>query len=471
MPAASRVFSSLRLTAVAGVAALLMTGAASAQQAAPPAAAPAEEGAVGAIEIAALIGDSVSNADDARYSDVAEAIQRFRNRDQLSARTFLERAVQKDPKLPPVGVLMAKLQLLSGNAAGVRPALEQAVQEDSAGDPEPYLLLAEEALAGQRTIEADALFDKAVSMIEKYTTNAKRKRQFEIRAYRGRAIIGERRQDWEQAESDLRKWIEQDPEEASAYQRLGQVLFQYQTDAKDTEGFAAFKKAKELNKELPSPFVSAALMYSRNGKTARAMESFERAFAESGTDQTTLIAYAQALVKANQLPKAETVLKKAREVAANTDSVWLLSGVAARMAGDTKAAEQYLMQALALSPMNRDVLNQLSLVLLESEAEGSKARALQFAQLNQQLNQNNPDINVTLAWVLFQNGDARNATAALRQGLQGGALSPDGSFLLAKILLVRDDKTNAKRLLESALKSDQGIFVERKEAERILGTL
>ncbi|TWT97065.1 tetratricopeptide repeat protein [Botrimarina colliarenosi] len=426
---------------------------------------------VAAIGVEALIGDSVSNPSDARYSDVAEAIQRFRNRDQLSARTFLERAVQKNPKLPPVGVMLAKLQLLSGNAAAVRPALEQAVQEDSAGDPEPYLLLAEEALAGQRTIEADALFDKAVQLINDYSANAKRKRQFEIRAYRGRAIIGERRKDWEQAESDLRKWIEQDPDEASAQQRLGQVLFQYQTDEKDRQGFEAFTKAKQLNKELPSPYVSAALMYSRNGKTARAMEAFEKAFRESGTDQTTLIAYAQALVKANQLDKAESVLKKARDVAPDADSVWLLSGVAARMAGDSKAAEQYLMKALSLSPSNRDILNQLALTLLESGDEGAKARALQFAQLNQQLNQNNPDINVTLAWVLYQNGDARNATTALRQGLQGGALSPDGSFLLAKVLLERDDKTNAKRLLESALKSDQGIFVERKEAEQILSTL
>lgn len=429
------------------------------------------EPAAASIGAEALIGDSVSNPNDARYSDVAEAIQRFRNRDQLSARTFLERAVQKNANLPPVGVLMAKLQLLSGNTAGVRPALEQAVQEDSAGDPEPYLLLAEEALAGQRTIEADALFDKAVSMIEAYNANAKRKRQFEIRAYRGRAIIAERRKEWEKAESDLRKWIEQDPEEASAYQRLGQVLFQYQDDSKDRQGFEAFKKAKDLNKELPSPYVSAALMYSRNGKTARAMESFEKAFRESGTDQTTLIAYAQALVKANQLDKAETVLEKARGVASDADSVWLLSGVAARMAGDPQAAERYLMQALSLSPMNRDVLNQLALTLLDSGDSTAKARALQFARLNQQLNQNNPDINVTLAWVLYQNGDARNATAALRQGLQGGALSPDGSYLLAKILLERDDKTNAKRLLESALKSDQGIFVERKDAEQILSSL
>lgn len=423
------------------------------------------------LDAKALIGDSVSNPADGRFSDVAEAIQRFLNRDQLSARTFLERAIQKNPELPPVGVLIAKLQLLTGNAAAVRPALEQAVQEDSAGDPEPYLLLAEEALAGQRTIEADALFDKAVSLIESYSGNAKRKRQFEIRAYRGRAIIAERREEWEKAEADLRKWIEQDPEEAGAHQRLGQVLFQYQADEKDREGFEAFTTAKRLNAQLPSPYVSAALMYSRNGKTARAMEAFEKAFSESGDDQTTLIAYAQALVKANQLAKAETILVKARKVAPSADSVWLLSGVTARMAGDLGAAEQHLARALALAPANRDVLNQLALTLLESKAEGAKARAQQFAQVNQQLNPNNPDINVSLAWVLFRNGDANGATTALRQGLQGGALSADGNYLLAKILLARDDKTNAKRLLEAALKNDQGIFVERKDAEKILGTL
>ncbi|QDT70113.1 bacteriophage N4 receptor, outer membrane subunit [Planctomycetes bacterium MalM25] len=433
---------------------------------APDAPAPA-----GRLTAEALIGDSVSNADDARYSAVGEAIQRFRNRDQIGARAFLEQAVQKNPKLPPVGVLMAKLQLLAGNSKGVRPALEQAVQEDSGDDPEPFLMLAEDALSGQRTIEADALFDKAVALIESYNANAKRKRQFQIRAYRGSAIIAQRRKNWEKAEADLRKWLEQDPDNASAHQNLGNVLFKYQDDAKDREGFDEFKTAKELNKSLPSPYVSAALLYSSNGKTARAMEAFEQAFRESGSDKTTLIAYAQALVKAGQLDKAESILQKARGAAGESESVWLLSGVAARMQGDLKKAEQHLMQALALTPSNRDVLNQLALTLIESSDEADKRRAVQFATLNRQVNTNNPDVNVTLAWVLYQTGDARNATRALQQGLQGGALSPDGSFLLAKVLLARDDKVNAKRLIESALKNDQGIFIKRSEAEKILGTL
>lgn len=419
-----------------------------------------------------LIGDSVSNPDDRRYGDIAKAIQYFLNRDQIGARTFLERAVEKNSKLPPVGVLVAKMQLLTGNSAAVRPALERAVQEDAADDPEPFLLLAEEALAGQRTIEADALFDKAIQLIDQYEANAKRKRQFQIRAYRGTAVIAERRQNWEKAEDALKKWLEQDPEEDTALQRLGQVLFMYEDQPnKQREGFEAFTKAKRINDDLPSPYVSAALLYSRNGKDDLAMESFERAFRESGTDPTTLISYAQALVKAGELSKAESVLQKARTSAAELQSTWLLSGVAARMADDSAKAEEHFMRALSLSPSNRDVLNQLALTLVDSGDEAAKARALQFASLNKQLNSDNPDVNITLAWVLYQNGDNRRGNAALQQGVQGGGMTPGASFLVAKILLERDDKANAKKLLESALKGDRGIFVERKEAERLLGEL
>lgn len=415
-----------------------------------------------------LIGDSVSKPDDSRYRNVGEAIRRFNNRDQLTARVLLESVVEKNPKLPPVGVLMAKMQLLAGNSSAVRPALEQAVQDDSSEDPEPFLLLAEEALAGNRTIEADALFDKAVALIQSYDSNSKRKRLFEIRAYKGAAVIAARRKNWDKAESALRSWIEQDPENASAHSQLGSVLFSLE---RERDGYEAFVKAKRLNEDLTSPNVAAALMYSRLGKNDKAMAAFDRAVREEPNDEQTLVAYAQALVKAGELSKAASVLKKARSAAPDSYTVWLLSGVAARMEGDPDAAEEHLTRAMSIAPSDRDVLNQLALVLIGSDASEDKRRAAQFAQMNQQLNPNNGDVNTTLAWVLYNTGRNRQATTALQQAVRGGALSPDGSFLLAKLLLARDDKANAKRLIESALKNEQGIFVARAEAERILATL
>lgn len=419
----------------------------------------------------ALIGDSVSNPDDDRYSDVSEAIKRFANGDQLSARTFLERAVEKSPKLPPVGVLMVKLQLLSGRTQNLSQALEQAVQDDSANDPEPYLLLAEQALAGGRIIEADALFDKAVKKIEEYSSNARRKRLFQIRAYRGRSIVSDRRKDWDQAESDLRNWIELDPDAASAYSRLGQTLFM---QGSETEGYKAFVKAKQLDDSIQSPYISAARMYDRLGETGKAMSAFAEGFKQSSTDENTLVFYAQALLKARDSSKAETVLRKARQEAPTSTNVWLLSAVASRMAGDAATAEQQLLRALALAPSNRDVLNQLAQVLVNSEDATSKQRALSFATMNAQINGKNPDVNITLAWVLYQNGRAREATQVIRERVQATSLlSPDGSLLLAKMLLAVNKTDDAKRILQSALENDQGkgIFVSKDEAQTLLSGL
>ncbi len=120
-----------------------------------------------------LIGDAVSEADSPKYGDVGEAIKRFNNRDQLGAQQFLEAARRKDEKLPPVGLLIAKMYLLSGQGPAARAALEKAVMEDASDDPEPYLLLAEDAVSTGRIIEGDALFDKAVKEIAAYAKNPK----------------------------------------------------------------------------------------------------------------------------------------------------------------------------------------------------------------------------------------------------------------------------------------------------------
>ena len=298
--------------------------------------------------------------------------------------------------------------------------------------------------------------------------NNKRKRQFIIRAYRGRAVVAERRKNWEQAESDLRMWLEQDPDNANAHTRLGQVLFM-RDEAR--AGYEEFVTAQQLNEELASPYVSAAVMYTRLGQTAEALRAFEKAFDSDPDDATTLVAYAQALIKARDTSKAESVLSRARSVASDQLNVWLLSGVNARIGGDPATAEQYFLRALALSPSNRDVLNQMSQVLIESTNPEDNARALTFAKLNAQLFQTNPDVNITLSWILFQSGQTVQANTALRQALQGGAMSPDGQFLLAKMLMARNDTENAKKLLQAALEAEGGLFVQKEQAEALLATL
>src|SRR3954453_11215923 len=72
-----------------------------------------------------LIGDAVSSDSLAKYTDVDQAIKYFINRDVLAARQFLEAAKKKDPALPPVDLLLAKMYLLGGNANAGRLSLER----------------------------------------------------------------------------------------------------------------------------------------------------------------------------------------------------------------------------------------------------------------------------------------------------------------------------------------------------------
>ena len=140
-----------------------------------------------------LIGSAVSlsNKD---YPEVDKAIQRFLNSDAKGALEYLNLAKEKYPKLPPTNVTFAKMQMAARNARAVRILLERAVIE-SPDDPEAYLLLADQAFQGNRITESAALFEFAAPLIESFTENSKRKRNFETALLAGRAAIAERRND------------------------------------------------------------------------------------------------------------------------------------------------------------------------------------------------------------------------------------------------------------------------------------
>lgn len=425
-----------------------------------------------------LIGDAVTDPEAQRYSDIAEAIKRYNNNDALGAKQFLETAKRKDDRLPPVNLMMAKLYFLSNQSAAGLQSLE-ATARDDASDPEPYLLLADQAITQAQAVQASALYDKGIELTEKYDANPRRKRKFQIRGYAGRAAVLQRWQDWKGAEADLRKWIEADSEDANAQNRLGYVLFM---QGREKEGYDAFTKSKALNKDLPSPYVSAASMYQRLANVpensekkseyeSKARQSFERAYGEDKNNETTLIAYAEWLIRTGNLEQAATVLAGARQAQPGSHEIMLLSGVLAQMTGKNDDAAKFYNQTLALAPGNRDASNQLALLLIGNASDEDKVRAEQIARINQQLNQNNADVNITLAWVLRQRNKGAEANQAFQNGLRLGTLSADSNLLVAKLLAEQNRKDMALTLLENALKEEQGIFVNRTEAEALIDSL
>lgn len=413
-----------------------------------------------------LIGDSVSDA-TTKYTDVDEAIKRFNNRDVLGARQFLEAAVRKNNNLPPVDLILAKMFFLTGNSAAGQASLEKTVM-DNPGDPESYLILGDQAISSGRSIEAEALYEKGMQLTDKFDGNAKRKRSFVIRSRLGHSLVAERRKNWQTTVDDLMALLQVDPDNATAHYRLGRALFM---ENKAKEGYDQFVKASELDKdkEIPNPYVSAALVYEQLGKRPEAQKMFDRAMAANKSDIKVLIAYAQWLLQTGAEDKAESVLADARKIDPDNLDVLSLSGVAAKMGKKMKPAEDYFMSALRLSPSNGGVTNQLALLLVDQPDDAKRQRAVEFAKINATLRPDSPEANTTLAWVLYQTGNNRDAGTALQKALQSGNLGPDSSYLIAKMLSDQNQADAAKQFLTRALDpaSASGLFVMRDEAEAL----
>jgi tetratricopeptide (TPR) repeat protein len=415
-----------------------------------------------------IIGDTVNDESLPKYTEVDDAIKRFMNRDVIAARTFLDAAKRKDPSLPPVAIMLAKMYFQAGNAIGANAELEKAASE-SPDDPEPYLSLADRAMAQGRLIEADALYEKALGLMAKFNGAQKRKRNLEIRARAGRAFVAQNRKNYDTAVSDLNALLKLDDQNAMAHYRLGQNLFMLQ---KFKEGYAEFDVAKQKDsKNLPDKNLATAVMYDQLKIPDKAQQFFERALEGNKSDANTVAQYAAWLIKsgsASQLAKAESLLADARKANPGTLELLILSGEAARMTKKLKPAEDYFVEALGIAPANSNVINQLALLLIEQAGQAPRSRAYQFAAMNAQLNNQSADAQITWAWVLFQLGRGTDAGNALNNGINLGPLSQDSQYLVAKILAEGNNVDKAKQVLKSLFDADApGVFIYRQDAKEL----
>jgi tetratricopeptide (TPR) repeat protein len=413
----------------------------------------------------ALIGGAVSLSNQS-YPDIDNAIQRFRNGDVQGARLFLEKAKEKYPNLPPAEVTLAKMQSLVRNHQAVHVLLESAVVKHP-DDPEAYMILAEQAFAGGRTTEANALFENTNALIQKFDQNAKRKRNFTIRLLAGQAAVAERRQQWEEAVGLLKQWTELDPENATACQRYGVVLFRLK---KAAEAFEQFTKAREINPNAPHPYVLVGKLSAQEGAEDKAREAFERAYSEDKINVKTAQAYVEWLIQEDQLDQAQQVTSELLKGDPDSVSSLILSSIIAQMNGKSDQAEKSLQKVLALDPGNASATNLLAQLLIERDDQPARERALSYAQANARQFPKNGQSNITLAWVLYKLGNLQQAQTALNTGIRAGGLSMDSTYLVARFLAEQDKKEHAIQALTQVI-NKSGLFIHRKQAEELLAKL
>ena len=422
----------------------------------------------GQITAQTLVGKAVS--DDAQHGDINNAIGRFRDRDIVGCRALLERARSNNPKLPPPGVMMSVLWLGVNQLQPARAELEDTAVKFP-GDPEPYLMLGDLAFQDRRITDADVLFLKATELTTAFTENAKRKRDFEIRCHAGSGAVAESRKQWDVAQKHLSGWLELDPDNASARQRLGIVLFQL---GKEQEALAEFKEAKKLDEKAVHPELAMARLYDDAKQRDTAKKLIEQAVKSAPQDPAVLLATAQWYVGQNDLPAATVNADKALKLDPKSLEAKVVRGAIARVARDYTTAEKFFNEAHVQSPGNFPASNSLALVLVETDDKESRQRALEMAEANVAMHRDGSphqaNALTTLAWVYYKLGRREDAEKILSQISQNNQLTTDGAYYVAKLLVDRGEKDRARKILEEVL-TNEAMFATRADAVDLLATL
>ena len=125
-------------------------------------------------------------------------------------------------------------------------------------------------------------------------------------------------------------------------------------------------------------------------------------------------------------------------------------------------------------PSNLGAKNNLALALVEQEDPTKKAKALAYADENTApitAPNNNPDVLSTLVWVCFRcnhhRPPGRMALDGAIKALGGNVLAnPDTATYVAHVLYHKDQKYQAKQILENVLKNERP-FSMKKEAQAL----
>ena len=423
--------------------------------------------AVGQLTVRTLIGNAVTDVDGPQYQEVADAIVRFRNRDFEGARQLLLASVEKNTRLAPADVMIARMYIAAKQIPAGRNSLEASIKTDPR-DPEALLIFGEMAFRDRRFTEAGLLFGRAVELCEEYTENEKRKRNLQIQAYAGTSAVAEAREDWASAQPMLEAWIEIEPENTVALTRLGRALFKQE----DYQGaYARFQKAYQTNNEMARPEINMGLLYEQGGKRANAEKLIALAVKRDGDSVNTRLAAAQWFLEAGLVQEARENAQAALKIESTSSQAQMLIGMSARYEGEYQAAADAFETVHLESPSNFAAINQLALSLIEQTDESKRRRSVEYAQINTRtfadLQQaNGREAAVTMAWILFRLGRQAEAGRGIQSALRSGGVGPESSYFAAHILHDSGLSDAAKQVLKPTLTS-KTMFPSRVDAENL----
>ncbi len=324
--------------------------------------------------------------------------------------------------------------------------LEQAAVE-APEHPEVYLAFGTLDLADGHLSDARLNYEHAQALIGSGHWDAERTRVFRIEALAGMAGLAEARADWKTARERLNAWLELDPKNGQARQRLGGVLFRLD---KSEDAFAALKQAAQDAPALEPAAITMGRLFSQGGDHKKAQEWFDYALEVEPKNIRVRNARAGWLLDQGRATDASKEADEAIKLDPKSTESRRLKGFIAWHLRDLAAAETLLEAIHGETPEDAGSANLLALALVEQDDPVKRARGLKLAEANARRLPRVHEVLATLGWAQYRTGHLDQAESSLRAAVQGVRSSPDVAYFLARVLADKGQTDDAAKLLQSA---------------------
>lgn len=398
-----------------------------------------------------------------RIDELDKALESFQRREYEQALIVLQAATKAYPELPPARLMMARLFLAHNQLPLGRAALEQAAVESPAY-PGIYNGFGALALAEGRLTDAFLHFDKAASLATSGPWTDRQGAFFLLQSHAGLATVAEGRKDWATAHAALAAWLEREPTNGQARQRLARALLELD---KPTEAQAQLQQAVKDDPTLDPAAITMGWLYTHKGNLTKAAEWMQAAVKQAPKDPKVQRGMATWLLQQGKTQEAKTHADAAAKLNPDARELKFLRGLIARYLKDYGQAEDYFQALHQETPGDFQASNQLVLALVEQADKTKQGRALQLAEMNARLYPNAPEALSTLGRVYYRLGRLDEAERALQASVSGGTGSSETAYYLAHVLAERGRLDNVQQLLKVALDAP-GPFMFRKEAQEWL---
>jgi tetratricopeptide (TPR) repeat protein len=417
-----------------------------------------------------IINTAQVTAQDVRLPEgvpeIDQAIEQFKKRDYDQCLALLKSAVASHPELVSARLLFAKLCLGMEQPARGRSALEQVVVENPKL-PEPYLIFGRLALQDNRLTDAQLQFEKAAALMPSDAGNDRKTQALRAELYGGLATTAEHRKDWPVASANLSSWLQLEPKNGQARQRLSAALFRQ--GQREKAGTELEKAAKDDPALLPAAILMGRL-YAEEGNAKKAAEWMEYAIKVAPNDAKAHLGYAAWLLDYDQPDPARVQAETASKLDPTSKDAKRLQGLIAWHVKDYQAAERIFQDLHLENPGNLTTNNLWVLSLTEQPSEAQRNRAWQVAQINARLDPNSAETLTALGRAAYRVGKLDQAEQSLRAAITTGKGSSETAYYLAQVLADVKKPEEAARCLKASLDAP-GAFAFRTEARAWLDRL